>query len=90
MGEAAAILPPLCSGKETVMQLVTKSRINGTFTGWKGGNVYTLVNGQKWMQITYKYRYKYKYRPQATVWRNGSQYYLEVEGMGEMLRVRRI
>jgi len=72
------------------MELVVESKIVGQFSGWDGDNVYELTNGQKWQQSRYKYRYRYKYRPEAKVWKDGSHHYLEVEGMYEMVDVRRI
>jgi len=70
--------------------LYGESRIDGEFSGWTGSGVYPLVNGQYWKQASYKYKYKYKYRPKARIWRDGSRYYLESEGMDSMIRVRRV
>ena len=72
------------------MELVTESQIAGEFHGWNDGNVYELVNGQKWKQVRYKYRYSYKYRPKAMVFRDGERYFLEVDGMDDIIEVRRI
>jgi hypothetical protein len=72
------------------VQVVTKSRIDGAFKGWTGRGTYKLVNGQYWQQTTYKYKYKYKYRPVARIWKDGSRYYLEVDGMETMVTVRRV
>ena len=72
------------------MQLVTDSVINGAFHGWNGDNYYELANGQVWQQAHYKYNYHYAYRPRARVFTDGSWHFLEVEGMSEMIEVKRV
>ena len=72
------------------MELKIKSRIAGEFNGWDGDNIYELDNGTKWQQAQYKYKYKYKHRPIVKIWKDGSKYMLEVEGMSEMIQVRRV
>lgn len=72
------------------MKLVVESQIKGAFRGWKGGtNVFQLTNGQAWKQSHYKYQYHYAYQPKAKIWQDGSTYYLEVDGMGEKIEVRK-
>jgi hypothetical protein len=72
------------------MDLYVDSKIDGAFKGWTGRGTYKLINGQYWQQVNYKYKYKYKHRPRARVWRDGSHYHLEVEGMDSMIRIRRV
>jgi hypothetical protein len=72
------------------MELKIESRIVGEFNGWDEDNVYELDNGSKWQQTRFKYKYKYKYRPKAKIWRDGSKYMIEVEGMNEMIQVQRV
>jgi hypothetical protein len=72
------------------MDLVSESRIADEFEGWDENQVFELTNGQKWQQVQYKYRYRYMYMPRVKIWRDGSKYLLDVEGMDEMLEVRRI
>lgn len=71
------------------MELVTEGQISGAFRGWNGKNIYKLTNGQAWKESHYKYSYHYAYMPKAKIWQDGSTYYLEVEGMSEMVEVRR-
>lgn len=71
------------------METVTVSRIDGAFKGWAGRGVYKLASGQVWKQVQYKYEYRYAYGPTARIWRDGSTHYLEVEGMDEIIEVRR-
>lgn len=72
------------------MELKKNSHIVGEFKGWDGDNVYELDDRSKWQQVRYKYKYKYKYRPKAKIWKDGSKYMLEVEGMSDMIQVRRL
>ena len=71
------------------MELYIDSRIDGAFKGWTGKSVYKFINGQIWVQKEYKYRYKYAYRPVAKIWKDGSTYFLEVDGMDDKIEVRR-
>lgn len=72
------------------MQLYMESRIVDEFEGWDGDAVYELDNGSKWELASYTYSYRYKYRPKAKIWRDGSKYLLEVDGMSGKKAVRRI
>lgn len=72
------------------MTLVSDSRIDGTFTGCDGSSLYKLTNGQIWEQSRYMYRYRYRYRPQARVWSGSNGYFLQVDGMEELIQVRRV
>lgn len=72
------------------MLLVTESRIDGSFYGWGDPGVFKLVNGQIWEQVRYKYHYHYAYRPVARIFKDGSRHYLEVQGMNEVIEVRRV
>ena len=71
------------------MELVTESRIEGDCEGFDGERVFELVNGERWVQAVYKYKYRYKYRPVAKIWRDGGQHYIELEGMDDIIQVRR-
>jgi hypothetical protein len=72
-----------------MMRLVQKGKLAAEFNGWDADAVFEFTNGNKWQQAKYKYRYKYKYRPNAQVWADGSKFWIEVEGMPEMVQVRR-
>lgn len=72
------------------MEVKYDSKIVGEFNGWDGDDVYELVNGSKWELVRYKYKYRYKYRPKARILKDGSKHYLEVDGMDEMVEVRRV
>lgn len=72
------------------MQKYKESYINDEFEGWDGDTVYELDDGSKWELASYTYSYSYSYRPRATVWRDGSRYYLEVASMSDKKEVRQV
>lgn len=71
------------------MQKITESYIADEFTGFDGDRIYEFENGQKWKQIRYRYLYIYKYRPRVRVLLGSRGYMLEVDGVDEMIEVRR-
>lgn len=72
------------------MHLYKDKKIEGEFNGWDGDAIFELIDGSRWQQIKYKYKYRYKYRPRAKIWKDGSTYYLEVDGMSEKIEVRKL
>jgi len=71
------------------MELYSKSRIEGSFKGWTGRGTYELVNGQIWVQTNYKYKYSHSFQPLTQIWKDGSRFFLGVEGMKDKIEVRR-
>lgn len=71
------------------MELLFDGRLDGEFNGWDGDKKFKFTNGQVWQQLYYKYKYTYRYRPGARIWRKGTEYFLEVECMSEMIRVKK-
>ena len=74
-----------------MMDVVIEAEIKGAFGGWKQGNVFVLNRGfhKKWEQVEDRHEFLNAYRPKAKVLRDGSTHYLEVEGMGDMVEVKR-
>ncbi len=74
------------------MDVVVETEIRSTFNGWKQGNVFALSQGyhKKWKQVEDRYQFRYAYRPKAKLIRDGSTHYLEVEGMDDMVEVKRV
>jgi hypothetical protein len=72
------------------MEIYLQSKIKGSFKGWNRNHIFELINGTIWLQIKYKYQYKYRYRPEAIIFRDGSKYYIQVEGMNDMIEVKKI
>jgi hypothetical protein len=64
------------------MNLVINSQIEGEFTGFNDGAIFSLTNGQVWQQKRYKYMYKYAYRPKVKIYREGSKYLMQVNLSG--------
>jgi len=93
-----ASLPADYPSEETVETVVVttpspviESWISGTFNGWDGDTVVTLMNGQTWRQAEYHYDYGYAYGPDVVIydsliygWR------MWVEGWDDWVRVERI
>lgn len=72
------------------MQKVTESRMEDVFEGFEIKKIFSLENGQKWQQIKDRYKYVYSYRPKVTIWQEGEKFLLEVEGVGDLVEVKRI
>ncbi len=70
------------------------SQISGAFTGFNGGAVFNLTNGQVWQQRRYKYMYKYAYRPYVRIYKSAGKWVLEVQISGcppiEVIRVSKL
>lgn len=62
------------------------------FEGYGQGNVYRLQNGQIWAQTSsrYKYRYQYGKQPLVTIYRQGGEYHMQVDGMEDTVAVERL
>ena len=69
---------------------VIQSTIKGSFSGWSGHTTFELTNGQIWEQAEYSYSYHYAYRPNATIYNDGYNYRLSVDGMSGTITVRRM
>lgn len=50
------------------------SQLVGAFTGYNGGAVFRLTNGQVWQQRRHKYQYRYKFRPRVRVYSNAGRW----------------
>jgi len=74
------------------MDVIIETQIKGAFSGYRKGAVFVLVDGnpKKWQQIDEIEKSHYAYRPKATLLRDGSSYYLKVEGMEEMVQVKQV
>lgn len=72
------------------MQKYKSSYIEDEFEGWDGDTIYKLDDGSHWELTEYTYSYSYSYRPKATIWQDGSRYYLEVAGMLGKKEVRSV
>ena len=82
------LLYPLGSPSETPNAIT--SYIDGAFTGWAGGTIYRLRNGQIWQQTDYSYRYRYAYMPAVQIVFSRDGFQMIVEGSGAPIPVRRL
>jgi hypothetical protein len=71
-------------------RLIVKTRLTGHFQGFETNQVLQLQNGDTWQQDAVKRRYSYRYRPKATLWRDADRYYMDIEGMHELIKVHRV
>lgn len=69
---------------------IVSSTIRGEFEGWSGETVFVLDNGQVWQQASYAYHYHYAYRPQVTILPVDGGWVMQVEGVSQLLPVRRL
>lgn len=67
-----------------------ETRIAGDFTGWDGGTVFELANGQVWRQTSFGTLHQYIRSPKVTLVATGSGWRLQVEGVPQSIYVRRI
>ncbi len=72
------------------MSNTISSKIEGAFTGYNGGAVFKLVNGQAWQQKHHMYKYRYQYRPSVQIIRDGNEHMLHVDCMDEPVAVVRV
>ena len=71
-------------------ELVTEDELVGLCRGWDGTTEFELSNGEVWKQSAYRARNLHLVCPEIRVWRYGPWHWIEVEGAGEILPVRRI
>lgn len=69
---------------------VIKSKIDGDFEGWEGETIFKLTNGQIWQQDSYDYHYHYSFMPEVLIFKSGSRYQMQVEGIDKTIYVKKI
>jgi hypothetical protein len=67
-----------------------ESRIDGVFSGYEGGRVYCLMNGQEWHQASDREEIAFREDPVARVLTDGIDHFLDVEGCDGLVRVHRV
>lgn len=80
----------LAGGRGKSLRLVTQSELEGNCRGWDGDTVFSLSNGEVWRQDASRYRCVHLCCPAVRIWRLGARFLLEVEGLRDILPVRRI
>lgn len=72
------------------MRLITESALEGICRGWDGQTEFRLANGEVWQQCAFRLRALYLNCPEVRVWGLGRYCWLELEGAGEILPVKRV
>jgi hypothetical protein len=74
-----------------LMGVLTGARIRGVFNGCEKGRVFVLDKEvhTRWVQVEGHHMFYYAYQPIAELWRNGTAYYVEVEGKSDMVEVKK-
>ena len=67
-----------------------ESQIDGDFEGWQGETIFKLTNGQIWQQSSYAYTYSYSFMPRVIIFRHGTAYEMQVEGVSGRIQVMRL
>ncbi len=69
---------------------VIETQISGEFTGWEGGTIFKMFNGQIWQQSSYSYNYHYAYKPSVLIYEYGGVWRMKVEDIDETIEVTRV
>lgn len=77
------------SVKIVEVDLLSEGKIVSKFTGYDSNMEYEFQNGQVWIQTEGKYKYHYAHMPDALVVNGFNGVQLQVEGMEDVVRVRR-
>ncbi|MGV7977089.1 MAG: hypothetical protein AB2L16_09480 [Anaerolineaceae bacterium] len=72
------------------MKIIVEGSLEGSFHGFNGGQVFKFTNGQIWEQAEYKYHYHYAYRPTAQIIEENGIHYLQVNGMSDHVKVKKV
>jgi hypothetical protein len=75
--------------EDRTMNIVTVSRIQGTFLGYKPGVVFRLDDGSEWEQIGRVEEYVYREQPGCRVFWDREKLWIDVEGTSAVAEVRR-
>lgn len=70
--------------------LASEGQIKSDFNGYKQGEKFQFQNGQTWEQTENKYVYHYAHMPHAVVIDGINGFQIQVDGMEESVKVRRI
>ena len=71
------------------MNVVTASRIQGTFLGYAPGVVFRLDDGTEWEQTCDRKEYVYRERPACRVFWDQERHWIDMDGTSGVADVRR-
>lgn len=69
------------------MKLLHDSQLTGEFRGWDGSTVFELADGTRWQQRAAGVLQAYRYKPPVKIWQSEQDFYLQVDGMDDLLLV---
>ena len=72
------------------MDIITRSKINGTCEGFKKDRVFELFGGTKWRQIADKDKAFQTKNALMQIWESNGRNYLEIDGVGQTVEVQRL
>jgi hypothetical protein len=72
------------------MDIVTRSKINGTCEGFKKDRVFELFGGTKWRQIGDKDKAFQTKNALMQIWETNGRNYLEIVGTEQTVEVQRL
>lgn len=71
-------------------RIVEEGRLAGSFHGFKDSStVFRFEKGDSWRQVPYKHTFHYAHTPEARVFERGGRYFIEVEGLSDIVEVER-
>lgn len=79
------VQPPVISTESAIT-----SQTSGDFNGFENGKIFELANGQIWKQTSFDYYYYYYFMPKVTIYKDGTQYKMVVDGVDKTVTVERI
>jgi hypothetical protein len=72
------------------MDIVTRSKINGTCEGFKKDRVFELFGGTKWRQVGEKDKAFHTKNALMQIWESNGRNYLEIVGVEQTVEVQRL
>ena len=71
------------------MELISQSKIQGAFEGFKKDRIFELFSGFKWRQISEREKSSDSHNPVVHIRMNNGRFFLEIAGMGAPVEVQR-
>jgi hypothetical protein len=71
------------------MNVVVRSRIQGTFLGYALGVIHRLDDGSEWEQVENAQEYVYRERPRCRIIWDDERHWIDVDGTSGIAEVRK-
>ena len=73
------------------MMIIEEGHLKGVFTGFRNKEtVFEFLNGSKWIQAVYRKHCYDAFMPHARIKDIDGRYYIEIEGIGDTVEVKKI